>query len=77
MKLVVAESWQTFEWYCKSQGIDARDRLRAIPLITYSDKYRLNRRVCRGAKIVRVGSIDPKVWKTFVHELNKHGIEVK
>lgn len=76
MKLVIAQNWQAFEWYCKQSGEDPGDRLRTIPLIQYSDKHRINRRVCRGAKIVRVGKIDSELYKTFKQQLKKFGLEV-
>jgi hypothetical protein len=75
--VVIAESWPVFEQYCAKHDIDHSDRKVVIPLVTFSDKYRLwgRKMSIRRARVMRVGNVEPGLLKAFKHELTKEGWE--
>lgn len=74
--IVIAESWEAFNWWCGKNGVSNRNRREAIPLIEATDRYRLYGRNCRGSRTVIVGWPDVHAQEVFREELQKFGIEV-
>lgn len=77
MIIVVAQNWRAFVQYCATKDIDPGDRLRAIPLITGPDVYRLSRTNCRSARVVKVGRIENELARMFEAHLGQNGLEVQ
>lgn len=74
--VVIAQNWKAFNWYCRKNSLDALDRKVTIPLITFSDKYRLYGRDLHSHKLAVVGKIEEKLLNQFVRELSHYGIRV-
>jgi len=76
MNVIIAQSWKAFEWWCRKNGADQRDRNQVIPLIQASDRYRLYGRNLSGWAVVTVGAIDNHNMTVFVETLKKQGVNI-
>ena len=71
--IVIAESFAAFEWWCSRNNVDPGDRRRAVPLVTFSDKFRLNKRNVTGCRVVKVGNILKVNEDDFMRQLKFFG----
>jgi hypothetical protein len=74
--IVIAETWKAFEWWCRRNKVDPRDRRSAIPLISADDSFRIYGRVASGAQVVKVGDIDIDTLAVFRRQLIKSGVVI-
>ena len=71
--IVMADSWNSFDWYCSKNGLDRNDRKKVVPLVTYSDVYRLYGKDLKDANAVRVGEVKPDMLQHFRWHLKRYG----
>ena len=71
--VIIAETYEQYERICTKHGLDQKDRKQAIPLVMWTDKYRLYGRDLKGSKVLRIGNIHPEFLKTVKRELQKSG----
>jgi len=72
--VVIAQNWNAFDYWCSRNGISPTDRVAAIPLISYTDRYRLSGKDLTGARVVKVGTINEFNLSAFTKELNARGV---